>query len=393
MTGWSRCGFDGAVTERTTAGDDGAAVGAGAVGAGVIGTGAIGIGVIGTGAIGAGHVQRLIREVAGARVVAVSDVAADRAAEVAAAASAAAGAEVRVHPDAAALVDDPRVQAVLIASSGHAHAEQAVACLAAGKPVLCEKPLATTPEDAWAVVQAEVAAGRRLLQVGFMRRYDRAFTEAKAVIDSGVIGDLLLAHAVHRNASVPGFFVGEMALTDSVVHELDQFRWLFGQELAAVTVIAARRSPLAKEGLRDPQLVLVELADGALVDIESFVNCRYGYDVRCEVVGSLGTVTVANPAPVATTTAGTLGLPVPADWQTRFAQAYTDELQAWVRAVTEGRPEGPSAWDGYVAVQGAACAVRSYADGGRVEVRLPARPALYDPEPAGRPRTGSRSDG
>jgi myo-inositol 2-dehydrogenase / D-chiro-inositol 1-dehydrogenase len=348
LTPRNRAGFDGPVTDAR-----------------------LDVGVIGTGAIGAGHVARLTHDVVGARVVAVTDAAADRAAEVAA------GVGARVHPDAEALVADPRVQAVVIASPGDAHAEQAIACLRAGKPVLCEKPLAATAQDAWAVVEAEVAVGRRLLQVGFMRRYDRAFAEAKVVLDSGAIGELLMAHAVHRNASVPDFFVGEMALTDSVVHELDQFRWLFGQEIAAVTVLAARRSPLAGAGLRDPQLVLVELADGALVDVESFVNCRYGYDVRCEVVGSLGTVSVANPAPVATSTAGRLGVPVPADWQTRFAQAYTDELQAWVRAVAAGVPEGPSAWDGYVAAQAAGCAVRSYADGGRVEVLLPERPALY----------------
>ena len=256
------------------------------------------VGVIGTGSIGTDHVHRLTRQVAGSRVAAVFDVATERAAAVAAGAGAVACAsaeEVIAHPD---------VDAVVIASPGDAHAEQVLACLAAGKPVLCEKPLAQTAADALRVVTAEAALGRRLVQVGFMRRYDQAYRELKAGLDSGEVGEPLLLHCVHRNASAAPGFTSEMSLTDSVVHEVDATRWLLGEELVAATVVAVRPSPLVGAGIRDPQLVLLETASGVLVDVESFVNCRYGYDVRCEVVGSLGTVSLETPVAGLLTVAG-----------------------------------------------------------------------------------------
>jgi myo-inositol 2-dehydrogenase/D-chiro-inositol 1-dehydrogenase len=324
--------------------------------------------------IGTQHVHRLARAVVGASVAAVFDVAADRAAALAREVGAtAAGSWTEV-------VEDPEVDAVLIASPGDLHAEQVLACLAAGKPVLCEKPLATTADDALKVVQAEVAAGRRLVQVGFMRRYDAGFRDVKAAIDQGLIGEPLLAHAVHRNAGVPDFFVGEMSLTDSLVHEFDTFRWLFAQEITAATVVPVRQSPLGAAHLRDPQIVLLELANGAVVDAESFVNCQYGYDVRCEIVGSTGTVALDNPRTTILLGDGRRGEAVPPDWGVRFGQAYADELQTWVDALAGGATTAPGAsdaWDGYAAIAVAETAVASFAQHARIEVRLVDRPALY----------------
>jgi myo-inositol 2-dehydrogenase / D-chiro-inositol 1-dehydrogenase len=335
------------------------------------------VGVIGTGMIGTQHVRRLSGQVVGSRVGVVFDVAADRAAALASDVGA------RAAGSWAELVDDPNVDAVLIASPGDLHAEQVLACLAAGKPVLCEKPLATTAGDALKLIQAEVAAGHRLVQVGFMRRYDGGFHDVKAAIEAGVIGEPLLAHAVHRNPGVPEGFVGEMSLTDSLVHEFDTFRWLFGQEIVATTVVAVRQSPLGAAHLRDPQIVLLELANGAVVDAESFVNCQYGYDVRCEVVGSLGTVALDNPRTTLTLAAGRRGEPVPPDWQVRFGQAYQDELQAWVAALVRGETVADGAadaWDGYAAIAVAETAVASFAQHTRTEVQLVERPGLYGRE-------------
>ncbi len=331
----------------------------------------VSVGVIGTGMIGTEHVHRLAGKVVGSAVVAVFEVATHPARAIPESVGAVA------HGTGTEHVEDPRVDAVLIASPGDLHAEQALACLAAGKPVLCEKPLATTAEDAVKVVEAEAALGRRLVQVGFMRRYDRGLRDVKAAMDGGLIGEPLLAHAVHRNPSVPDTFVGEMSITDSLVHEFDQFRWLFGQEIVATTGVAVRQSPLAAEHMRDPQIVLLELANGAVVTAESFVNCRYGYDVRCEVVGSTGTVALDHPRTAVLLDGGRRSEPVPADWRARFAQAYLDELQEWIDGLAAGRVGGPSAWDGYAATAVAESAVASYARAARTEVALVERPDLY----------------
>ncbi len=335
------------------------------------------VGVIGTGSIGTEHVRRLAHQIAGSRVAAVFDVAAERAAEVAASAGATA------HRQAGDVIADPDVEAVLIASPGSTHAGLVLDCLAAGKPVLCEKPLAETAADALAVVRAEAALGRRLVQVGFMRRYDPGYLQLKSTVDSGAVGEPLLLHCVHRNASVAPGFTSEMSLTDSVVHEIDAGRWLLGAEFAAVTVVAVRPSPLVDPGLRDPQLVLLETASGVVVEVESFVNCRYGYDVRCEVVGSVGTVSLDPPAAGAVTLAGLRSTPVPADWRQRFDEAYRRELQQWVDGLAAGRVGGPSAWDGYAAATVAAACVSSLHTGTRTAVEQAGPPALYAPVPAG----------
>ena len=329
------------------------------------------VGVIGTGTIGADHVARLSTQVVGSTVTAVFDVATARARDVAAASGAV------VHESWEALVAADDVDAVVVASPGELHPEQTLACLAAGKPVLCEKPLAITLAEARQVLDAETAAGRRLVQVGFMRRYDAAYLDVRAALTDGTIGEPLLAHAVHRNASVPDFFHGEMALTESAVHEFDVFRWLFDREVAAVTVVPVRSSPLAANGLRDPQVVVLELSGGEVVTLESFLNCRYGYDVRCEVVGSLGTVSLDNPRTTVVLGAAGRSERVPADWRQRFADAYRAELQAWVDGLRRGVVAGPTTWDGYVATAVADAAVRSYREGRRVVVELPQRPSLY----------------
>ncbi len=329
------------------------------------------VGVVGTGNIGTDHIGKLSGRVAGARVSAVFDVDADRAASVAA--------QVGAKPlgSFAEVVESPDVDALVLASPGPLHAEQVLACLAAGKPVLCEKPLATTSADCLRVLEAEQALGRRLIQVGFMRRYDSAYREVKAVVDSGRIGEPLLVHAIHRNPAVPDSFTPDMSMTDSVVHEFDTFRWLLGQEVTAVSVLAARRTPKAAAHMRDPQLVLMEMADGVLVEVESFVNCVYGYDVRCEVVGSEGTVCLENPTGATVTVQGARAQGVPADWRMRFSGAYHEEFQEWVDGLAAGTVTGPSAWDGYSATALSEAAVRALQEGRRIEVPLVDQPALY----------------
>jgi myo-inositol 2-dehydrogenase / D-chiro-inositol 1-dehydrogenase len=305
--------------------------------------------------MGSLHARLLASEVVGAEVVAVADVVVERAAALAR--------EVGVdgvHRDGLELIAEPAVEAVVVASSPETHEVLVLACLEAGKPVLCEKPLATSAEAGRRIVEAEAAVGRRLVDVGFMRRCDDGYRELKRRLDEGEIGDPLVVHCVHRNADIPPSFDQRLALTDSVVHEVDVARWLLGEEIAAVTVVAGRPTRCAPSGVRDPQVVLLETARGVVVDVESFLRAQYGYDVRCEVVGETGTL--ALPLPAATARG----------FEDRFAQAYRDELRAWVSALQDGTRSGPGAWDGYAATAVTEACVRSAQTGLRTEVRLAA---------------------
>jgi myo-inositol 2-dehydrogenase/D-chiro-inositol 1-dehydrogenase len=329
------------------------------------------IGIVGTGMMGRFHVERLASSVPNARVVAVSDVNVEGAKQVGERVGA------RAYSDGHELIGDDQVQAVLIASPGFTHEEFTLASLAADKPVLCEKPLAPTIDACLRVLEAEAAKPRRLVQVGFMRRYDSDFRALKATVDAGRVGRPLLLHCRHRNATVPPGFTTDMMITDSVVHDIDVTRWLLGQEIVAATVLKARPSSLAPEGLEDPQMVLLETAEGVLVDVESFVTCQYGYDIRYELVGESGTVALGEPPGVQVRAEGGYHGPIPADFRERFAAAYQSELEEWVSGVLDGRVVGPSAWDGYATQAVAEAGVESQTKGGRVTVELAERPSLY----------------
>ena len=333
---------------------------------------ALKIGVVGTGAMGQDHARRLATRIANAQVVAVSDVDVEQAKRVAEAAGAA-----RVHSEGRQLVADDEVEAVVVASPGFTHEEYALACIAAGKPLLCEKPLAPTTDACLRVLDAEVARGGRLVQVGFMRRYDDGYRAIKESLDAGLVGPALLLHCAHRNAVPPPWFTSDMLLTDSVVHEIDVTRWLLGQEVTAVTVLAPRRSSLAAENLQDPQFVLLETDGGVLVDVECFVTCQYGYDIHCELVGETGTLALPDQAGIRVRQDGRSSTGVPGDFRDRFAAAYHAELQEWVDGVLRGEVVGPSAWDGYATTAVAERCVEALESGRRVAVDLVERPALY----------------
>lgn len=328
------------------------------------------VGVIGTGMIGQDHIRRLTQVLSGVAVSGVTDIDLERAAS-----AAPKGAQVFATPRE--LIGSDRVDAVVICSWGPAHEEQLLECIAMGKPVFCEKPLVTSSEAALRVMEAETAFGRRLVQVGFMRRFDADYRRLKAVIDGGTLGLPLMYKSVHRNASVPpGLYTSEMPLNDTLVHDADISRWLLDDEVTAVEVRLPRRSRQGGE-LRDPHMVLLHMASGVIVDVEISVNIAYGYDIRGEVSCETGIAALPNrPATVITDASG-IRQQIPTDWRERFIEAYDQEFREWIVAAGQGTATGPSTWDGYAATLVADAALRAVSSGGREAISMRDKPALY----------------
>jgi myo-inositol 2-dehydrogenase/D-chiro-inositol 1-dehydrogenase len=330
------------------------------------------VGIIGTGMIGTDHGRKLAASIAGSTVSAVTDVNRARADEVAEALGGA-----QVFEGGHELIRSDDVDAVLITSIGETHAEFTLACIEAGKPVLCEKPLAPTTPECERVLQAEVALGRRLVVVGFMRRYDPGYRAVKESLSGGSIGEALILHNVHRNATVPDSFTSFMTMTDSLIHEIDVTRWLLDEEVVAVQVIPAKRTRNAAAHLQDPQFVAFTTQSGILSTAEFFANCQYGYDVRCELVGSEGTASLVNPVVANQVASFAETVRVARDWRERFGPAYTAELQAWINGIQRGEAVGPSAWDGYAATRVTEFGVEAVKTGRRVEIDYIPKPSLY----------------
>lgn len=329
------------------------------------------IGVIGVGMIGQDHIRRLTQVLSGAGVTAVTDVDLDRARTIADGLP-----DATVCETGEALIADPAVDAVVVTSWGGTHEQYVLAAIAAGKQVFCEKPLATTRQACENILEAEQRAGKRLVMVGFMRRYDDAYRAMKAALDAGDIGAPLVYYSGHRNPSVlSGTTDG--VLVDTCVHDIDVSRFLFDSEVTAVRVFSPRRSSAASEGMQDPVLVHLELANEMLVVVEAAVNVDYGYDIRGEVLGETGTIELAESSTVVVKRKGQHAGRVPADWRERFIRAYDLELQEWVNAAAQGRSTGPSSWDGYAAAVVTDACVEAYRTGGPVTVSLPEKPVLY----------------
>ena len=329
------------------------------------------IGIIGCGVMGADHARLLRGDVPGGTLVAVHDPDVSRAAQVAAAG------EIRIHRSAEDLIADGGVDAVIIAAPDRTHGALTITCVEAGKPVLCEKPLAATLEEGRSVVAAEIKGGRRLVQVGFMRRFDPGYRAMRRSLEEQSFGRPLFLHCVHRNAVAPHYITSDLVIANSSVHEIDIARFLLDEEFATVTMVSAR--PSRKAASRQPQFMVLETPAGVVVTVEVFVDAQYGYDVQAELVCEDGTVSLAPQPPLAQRHANQDGFKVAADWRARFADAYRCQLRDWVASIESGQPVGSSAWDGYAASMTAAAALRALATGSKVAIKLDERPAFYAP--------------
>jgi myo-inositol 2-dehydrogenase/D-chiro-inositol 1-dehydrogenase len=325
------------------------------------------IAVLGVGVMGADHVARITSKISGARVSVVNDCLTEKAEQIAQSVPGC-----RAIADPLDAIADADVDAVLLATPGPTHEKQLLACLEHGKPVLCEKPLTTDVATSLEVVKREAELGKRLIQVGFMRRFDHEYAQLKALLDGGELGRPLVMHCAHRNPVVPPNFDSSMIVKDSLVHEVDVTRFLFDEEITSIQIIKPEPNPGAPVGLQDPQIAIMRTESGRHVDVELFVTTGVAYEVRTEVVGEFGSAMIGLDVGLIHKAApGRWGGQITPGFRERFGQAYDTEIQRWVDAVRSGvNVDGPTAWDGYAAAAVCAAGVRSLESGERVAVDL-----------------------
>jgi inositol 2-dehydrogenase len=323
----------------------------------------LGVGVVGVGEMGKRHAENLAHLIPKARLVAVADTALERARSVAQ--------ELEIehsYDSTEALVARHDVQAVVIATPAKFHTPAIQAAAAAGKDIFCEKPLALTLEEADAALEAVTKAGVRL-QLGFMRRYDPAYAQAKKAIEEGEIGEPIIFKSLGRDFEAPplSYFESGSSGTlfhDSSVHEFDLARWLMSDEVREVhTFAAAQALPhLTRLGLFDSAVVNLRFARGAIGNVESFLDARYGYDVRTEIVGTKGTIRVGSlhNTPLQVLTQPGSRHDISNHFLVRFADAYVREMRDFVETILSDRTPRVTAHDGRQALAVVIAAVRSF---------------------------------
>jgi predicted dehydrogenase len=326
--------------------------------------------VVGAGRMGSVHARLVAREVPDARLVAVADV------DGAAAARLADELGVTASPEPAEAIAAPGVDAVVVAVSSSRHLEVVARAAAAGRDVLCEKPLALTLEEHDEAIRLADEAGIRL-QVGFMRRWDDDYARAHASIRGGDLGRPTLFKSLQFDADpVPPSFrdpaVSGGIFVDMGIHEFDLARWLVGAEVARVHAFgsAVVDEDLGRLGDVDNAVVDLLFAGGAVGSVELSRNAAYGEDVRTEVVGTSASAFIGG-LPVTRLTIGRRGALVATATPTsvpRFRDALVAQARGFVEAILGDRPVEPDGRDSRAALAVALAARRSIETGEAVAV-------------------------
>lgn len=292
------------------------------------------VGVIGVGGMGAFH-ARTLAGFAGVEVVAVADPNADNANGVAR------DIGCRALTDPMQLATSPDVDGIVIASPDATHPDLCIAAIELGTRVLCEKPLATTLEDAQRVIDAEAATGARLIQLGFMREYDPAHVQVRNELAD--IGPIDYIRTAHRNVNDTARSVAQI-VGQSLVHDIHSVRFLTGSEF---TQVVAHCGGPRNDSFRHI-VVMGELSCGAHVVME-FDAGGFAYEVSAEVLGRRGDVLTAAPSRAIVRRDGAVSANIGADWFGWFAAAYTIQDRAWTDSILTDSAVGPTARDGYIA--------------------------------------------
>ncbi|MCB2103695.1 MAG: inositol 2-dehydrogenase [Rhodobacteraceae bacterium] len=325
------------------------------------------VGLLGAGRIAGVHATAISSH-PGSTLVAVSDINADAAGKLAAQY----GAEARATD---AIINDPAIDAVLIATSTDTHSDLIERATGAGKAVLCEKPVDLSLDRARACQKTAAATGKPVM-IGFNRRFDPNFGALKAASDKGEIGKAELLSITSFDPAPPPLAYVKVSgglFRDMMIHDFDMANFIMGA--APVSVFAAGSSivdpGIGAAGDVDTAVVTLSYADGRVAVIKNSRRAVYGYDQRVELLGSEGLLQAQNMLEntiVKSTAQGVTGAKPTYFFLERYMPAYAAEWGAFVAAVTSGAAVPVSLADGVAALAMAEAATRSARTG--LPVRL-----------------------
>jgi predicted dehydrogenase len=263
-------------------------------------------------------------------------------------------------------LDDPRVTAVLIATPASTHPELIAAAANAGKHVFCEKPLALSVATAQDALDA-IRAAEVQLQVGFHRRFDPAFRDAKRMLEDGAAGELRLYRSAFRDAAplVDGDrdMTGDL-FADATVHDFDAARWFAGEVLSVSALTSPesgtnRGTPKAEP---DTTTALLRFRSGALGLVDNVGRAGSGAECIVELVGTRGTIRVGSDprsSDARLLTGGRCSYAYATAFANTFKMAYRAELASFAEAVLADRAVEVGGADGLAAVALCEAASRS----------------------------------
>ena len=328
----------------------------------------IGICVIGCGRAGLIHAKNFATGVPGARLVALADPVKEALAE--------AGESLGVsslYSDPAQAIKDPCVHAIVVACPTILHKDIVVAAAGAGKHILCEKPMATTPSDCRQMIAASEKA-RVKLQIGFMRRFDRGFQGAKEAVDRGDIGQVVSVKSLTHGPSIPKPWTFDLRvslgpLAEVSSHDIDTIRWITASEFREVYAIAGNyRCPDAEANFPDYYdnvMLLASLDNGMQGFVGGAVSVRYGYDARVEVLGQRGIVFIGELSGgsfAVCNDQGAMARPIVKSWSNLFAEAYLREDAGFIECILQDKTPAATGYDGMMAVKVVEAGNRSIAE-------------------------------
>lgn len=259
------------------------------------------------------------------------------------------------------LLEDAAVDAVVVVTPTKFHREIAVAAARSGKHILCEKPMAMSADECAAMIEA-AAQARVVLQIGFMRRFARPFQAMKQRIEAGEIGDVVSVRSLTHGPSLPQRWMFDLKTSNGPLaevnsHDIDTIRWMTGSEVVEVFALGGNfRSPEARRefpDFYDNVTLVARFANGMQGTISGAQGVAYGYDSRCEVLGTKGILFSGSLQSLAVTQATSQGLlsPIVTSWRDLFADAYLAEDEEFILSIREQRPPKVTGLDGMRAVE------------------------------------------